>query len=89
MIARVTIIDDKGNHKGVYELQPSRIDEYELSTKYVFEFEYNKLKDKYLRGLLNPKDSKNESEKITATELREVAQELHKSCVSTESQESE
>lgn len=43
MIARVTIIDDNGNPKGAYELKPSRIYEGALSTKYVFEFEYNRL----------------------------------------------
>lgn len=43
MKASVTIIDDNGNPKGVYELQPSRTYEGDVSTKYVFEFEYNQL----------------------------------------------
>ena len=48
MKARVTIIDDNGNPKATYELMPSRIYEGGISTKYVFEFEYNKLNyDKY------------------------------------------
>ena len=47
MIARVTIIDDNDNPKGAYELKPSKIYENEISTKYVFEFEYNELNDKY------------------------------------------
>ena len=48
MIARVTIFDDNGNPKGVYELKPSRIGECGISTKYIFEFEYNQLNyDKY------------------------------------------
>lgn len=48
MTAKVTIIDDNGNPKGVYELKPSRIYEGGISTKYVFEFEYNQLNyDKY------------------------------------------
>jgi hypothetical protein len=41
--ARVTIIDDNGNPKGAYELAPSRIYKGVISTKYVFEFEYNQL----------------------------------------------
>ena len=48
MTARVTIYDDNDNPKGVYELKPSRIYEGGISTKYVFEFEYNQLNyDKY------------------------------------------
>lgn len=48
MTARVTIIDDNGNPKGAYELKPTRIYEGGISTKYVFEFEYNQLNyDKY------------------------------------------
>ena len=48
MVAKVTIIDDNDNPKGVYELKPSRIFEGNISTKYVFEFEYNQLNyDKY------------------------------------------
>ena len=43
MIARVTIIDDNGTPKGVYELAPSRIYDLGISTKYIFEFEYNQL----------------------------------------------
>lgn len=48
MIARVTIYDDNGSPKGAYELSPSRTYENGISTKYVFEFEYNQLNyDKY------------------------------------------
>jgi len=48
MKARVTIYDDNDNPKGAYELNPSRIYEGGISTKYVFEFEYNQLNyDKY------------------------------------------
>ena len=48
MKARVTIYDDNDNPKGAYELAPSRIYEGGISTKYVFEFEYNQLNcDKY------------------------------------------
>ena len=48
MEAIVTIIDDNGNPKATSELKPSRIYEGGISTKYVFEFEYNKLNyDKY------------------------------------------
>lgn len=48
IIARVTIFDDNGNPKGVYELKPSRIYEGGISTKYIFEFEYAQLNyDKY------------------------------------------
>ena len=48
MRARVTIYDDNDNPKGAYELKPSRIYEGDISTKYVFEFEYNHLNyDKY------------------------------------------
>ncbi len=48
MIASVRIIDDYGNTKAIYELEPSGIYEDGISTKYVFEFEYNKLNyDKY------------------------------------------
>jgi len=43
MKARVSIIDDNGNLKDVYELEPSRTYEGDVSTKYVFEFEYNQL----------------------------------------------
>ena len=43
MTAKVTIIDDNGNPKGTYELAPSRTYENGISTKYVFEFEYNQL----------------------------------------------
>ncbi len=47
MKAMVTIIDDN-DHKGFYELVPSRIYEDGRCTKYVFEFEYNQLNyDKY------------------------------------------
>ncbi len=41
--ARVTIFDENGNPKGVYELKPSRIYEGGISTKYIFEFEYAQL----------------------------------------------
>lgn len=48
MTARVIIYDDNGNPKGAYELKPSRIYEDGISTKYIFEFEYNQLNyDKY------------------------------------------
>lgn len=43
MFAEVTIYDDNSNPKGAYELKPSRIYEDGISTKYVFEFEYNQL----------------------------------------------
>ena len=43
MTARVTIYDDNGNPKGAYEIKPSRIDDCGISTRYVFEFEYNEL----------------------------------------------
>ena len=43
MTARVTIYDDNGNPKGACELKPSRIYDRGISTKYVFEFEYNQL----------------------------------------------
>ena len=45
MIAKITIIDDNDIPKGVYELIPSRILEGNISTKYVFEFEYCQLND--------------------------------------------
>lgn len=47
MIARVTIIEDDGNIKGVYELRPSHVYDCGISTKYKFDFEYCKLNDKY------------------------------------------
>lgn len=48
MTAKLTIFDDNGIPKGVYELAPSRTYENGISTKYVFEFEYNQLNiDKY------------------------------------------
>ena len=57
MTARVTIIDDNGNPKGAYELKPSRIYEGGISTKYVFEFEYNQLNyDKY-KAEIEPQES--------------------------------
>ena len=43
MTARVTIYDDNGNPKGAYELTPSRIYDGGISTRYIFEFEYNQL----------------------------------------------
>ena len=43
MVARVIIYDDNDNSEGVYELKPSRVYDYGISTKYVFEFEYNQL----------------------------------------------
>jgi hypothetical protein len=46
MTARVTIIDDNGNSKGVYELKPTSINKGDLITKYVFEFVYEKVNDK-------------------------------------------
>ena len=55
MTAKVTIYDDNGNPKGVYELKPSRIYEGGISTKYVFEFEYNQLNyDKHKGESKNP-----------------------------------
>lgn len=55
MTARVTIYDDNGNPKGAYELKPSRIYESGISTKYIFEFEYNQLNyDKYKAETENP-----------------------------------
>jgi len=48
MIASITIYDDNGCPKGVYELAPSRIYKKEISTKYVFEFNYEQLNyDRY------------------------------------------
>lgn len=48
MKIKVTIIDDNDNPKDTYELEPSKIYEDGISTKYVFNFEYNKLNyDKY------------------------------------------
>lgn len=47
MIAVVKILDDNGNHKGVYELAPTEVQDCGISTKYVFKFEYNELNDKY------------------------------------------
>ena len=41
--ARVTIYDDDDDPKGAYELKPSRVYKSDISTKYVFEFEYNQL----------------------------------------------
>lgn len=57
MTAKVTVIDDNGNPKGVYELKPSRIYDCGISTKYVFEFEYNKLNDKHKGESHEEKDS--------------------------------
>lgn len=52
MTAKVTIIDDNGNPKGAYELKPAREFDCGLSTKYIFEFEYNELKEK-INGFTN------------------------------------
>ena len=41
------VFDDNGIPKGVYALAPSRIYESDISTKYVFEFEYNQLNFNY------------------------------------------
>ena len=49
MRARVTIYDDNGSPKGAYELMPSREFDMGLSMKYIFEFEYNMLKDDVCR----------------------------------------
>ena len=43
MKAKVTIIDDNDNLKGPYELDPLIAYKNDISTKYVFEFEYNQL----------------------------------------------
>lgn len=52
MIAKVTIIDDNGNPRCAYELKPSRIYEGNISTQYIFEFEYNQLNyDQYKPGV--------------------------------------
>ena len=51
MIAKITIIDDNGNPKGTYELKPSRVYESDISTKYVFEFEYSQMKNLEQRWL--------------------------------------
>lgn len=42
MIAKVTLIDN-GYPKGVYEIIPTRTYEEGISTRYLFEFEYNQL----------------------------------------------
>lgn len=47
MIARLTMYDDNDNPKGSYVLQPSRIREYELYTRYLFAFEWNEFNDKF------------------------------------------
>lgn len=47
MIAVVKILNDNGNTKDVYKLSPSAIYDCGISTKYVFEFEYNELNDEY------------------------------------------
>lgn len=50
MRAKVIIYDDEHNDcpKGAYELAPRAIYDNGISTKYVFEFEYNQLNyDKY------------------------------------------
>ena len=51
MKAKVTIYDDNGNPKGAYELMPTREFDCGLSIKYVFEFEYNQLKDRTINAL--------------------------------------
>jgi len=45
MTARVTIIDDNGNNKGVYELKPTNINKGDLITRYAFEFVYTEVND--------------------------------------------
>lgn len=50
MKARVTIIDDSGNIKGDYELNPSEIYESNISTSYIFKFVYNELNKYYIKG---------------------------------------
>ena len=46
MTARVTIIDDNGNNKGTYELNPTSINKGDLITRYAFEFVYTEVNDK-------------------------------------------
>lgn len=46
MKARLTIYDND-KPLGSYVLQPSRIREYELYTRYLFTFEWNEFNDKY------------------------------------------
>jgi hypothetical protein len=54
MTARVTIIDDNGNNKGTYELNPTSINKGDLITKYVFEFMYTEVNDeKHIREVDN------------------------------------
>ena len=45
MRAKVIIYDDENNDcpKGAYELTPYEVQDNGISTKYLFEFEYNKL----------------------------------------------
>ena len=59
MIARVTIIDDSGNPKGAYELRPSREYDNGISTKYVFEFEYNRLNENFQKKMVEEQQGEN------------------------------
>ena len=43
VFARVTIYDNDGNPQGTYEIEPTRVHEESISTKYIFGFEYNVL----------------------------------------------
>lgn len=45
MKALVAIYNDFGGFIGKYDLQPSRIVEGDIVTKYVFSFEYHELND--------------------------------------------
>ena len=45
--ATVKVFDDNGNIKDAYKLSPVEIRANGISTKYVFEFEYNELNVKY------------------------------------------
>lgn len=65
MIAKVTIYDDNGNPKGTYELKPSRIYKNDISTKYIFDFEYAQLnhRNKYMK---ESEDKEYQTEVVTA-----------------------
>lgn len=66
MIAVVKLFDDEGHYRGAHVLDPSRINEDEISTKYVFEFEYNQLNC----------SKAEDKEGMTPKELNEMASEL-------------
>ncbi len=52
MRAKVIIYDDENNDcpKGAYELDPYDVQDNGISTKYLFEFEYNKVNRNLLSG---------------------------------------